>query len=124
MWSGIGIPPFLCLELLLEQLPGGVAPSESEGDRQTQHQSAERNGECGEHDGGCQPELFESHDRSNGDHEEAERAAEKAGGRHTGVDGREQRGAPDEVAHQKAQCQYQQSQQPRGTNRKNCWTNP
>src|SRR4030095_6434135 len=69
------------------------------------------NGECGEYDGGRQPQLLESHDRRNSDHEEPQCAAEQAGGWQTGGDGREQRGTPDKVAHQKAQREYQQSQQ-------------
>ena len=109
---------FACFEALFEQLLRGIAPPEPERDGQSQHQRAEGDRKGRQHDRRRQPQLFERHDDGNRDHQEPQRAAEQTRGRQPRVDRRQQRGAPDEVAHQESQGEHQQRQQDPGHERR------
>ena len=94
----------LGLELLLEQLLGGVSSAQPERDRQAQHQGAERDGERRQHDRRRQPQLFERHHDADRDHQDAQGAAQQARAGQAGIDRRQQRGAPEEVADQECRA--------------------
>ena len=104
----------LAPEVLLEQFSGGIAAAEPERDRQSQHQRAERDRKCRQHDGRRQAQLLERHDDGDRDDQKAQRATQQARAGQSRIHRCEQRRPPEKVADQKSEREDQQRDQEAG----------
>ena len=124
MRRGVRFPRFARLEVLLEQLPRGIAPTETKRNRQPQHQRAEGDGKCGQHDRRRQPQLFERHDDRNRDHQEPQRPLSRRAPGSPALTDASSVARQTKLPTRNPSASTSRASRTRGTNEKNSWTSP